>query len=374
MINKTEKIKIAVFFPKDSEAVFNVKSRRTFGGGTIHLYHFVKELFNYDVIPYTIIPEYDHIEFSDEDYYNLVQLYRESDNFIIKFLKFTRFLRKEKTEIVMQIGLTLESCFLSFFCRMVKRKFVFFFASDVESAGYYQNSKKRCYIYRMLLRYTDLLVVQNEFQKDTIKRLNPKYESKIKVLKKGIDFTKLKKTDSKDYDAIWIARCEKLKNIEACIKLAEMNPQKKFLIISPPAPGKEDYYNEVVLKINEVNNIKFFPFTSQAETYKYIAASKSMILTSEYEGDWPLTVLEAVSSGVPVISLCLNYGGLIDEYKAGFFCNNQIELADKFFKQLINDDKLLKEMSKNAVRYSRDFHDIKKNTEQLYELLINLGK
>lgn len=370
--NCSSNIKAAILFPKDSEAVFNIRSKRTFGGATIHLYHFVKQLFYYDITPYTIIPAYEHIEFSDSDYFNLIKLYKESDNFLVKFFKFTRFLKKEKPEIVMQIGLTIESCILSLFCSMVKRKFVFFFASDVESAGYYQNSKKRCHLYKMLLRFSDLLIVQNDLQKETVKGINPRFESKVKVLKKGIDFTKLKKAESKVFDAVWIARCEKLKNIEACIKLAVMNPDKKFLIISPPAPGKEDYYNEVVLKINEVENIKFFPFTSQEETYKYIAASKCMILTSEYEGDWPLTVLEAVSSGVPVISLSLNYGKLIDEYKAGFFCNNQIVLADKCFKQLSSDDKLLAEMSQNAVRYSRDFHDIKKNTAQLFEFLSDL--
>jgi len=372
--NCSSQIKAAILFPKDSEAVFNVKSKRTFGGGTIHLYHFVKELFLYDIIPYTIIPEYEHIEFGDSDYFNLIKLYKERDNFIVKFYKFIRLLKRKKPEIVMQIGLTLESCILSLFCTIFRRKFVFFFASDVESAGYYQNSKKKCYIYRMLLRFSDLLIVQNELQKETIKGIKPVYESKVKVLKKGIDFTKLKKAESKEFDAIWIARCEKLKNIESCIDLAVMNPDKKILIISPPAPGKEDYYNEVVLKINEVKNIKFLPFTSQEETYKYIAASKCMILTSEYEGDWPLTVLEAVSSGVPIVSLSLNYGKLIDHYKAGFFCNNQIDLADKYFKQLSSDNKLLAEMSQNAVSYSRDFHDIKKNTAQLYELLTDLCK
>ena len=370
--NCSSKINAAILFPKDSEAVFNVRSKRTFGGGTIHLYHFVKELFFYDIKPFTIIPRYEHIEFSDSDYFNLVQLYKESDNFIVKFVKFTRFLKKQKTEMVMQIGLTLESCILALYCFLLRKQFVFFFASDVESAGYYQNSKKRCNLYWMLLMFSDLLVVQNEFQKETIMGINPRYESKIRVLKKGIDFTKLKKAESKEFDAIWIARCEKLKNIEACIRLAEMNPGRKFLLISPPAPGKEDYYNEVVLKINEVKNIKFLPFTSQEETYKYIAAAKCMILTSEYEGDWPLTVLESVSSGVPVISLGLNYGKLIDEYKAGFFCNNQFDIMDKYFKQLAGDDKLQTDMSQNAVRYSRDFHDIKKNTAQLYEFLNEL--
>lgn len=373
-MNKSAKIKVAALFPKDSEAVFNIRSDRTFGGATIHLYHFIKELFSYDIIPYTIIPKYKHIEFNDNDSFHIVQLYRETDNFIIKFLKFAKFLIKEDPEIVMQIGLTLESCILSFFCRIINKKFVFLFASDVESAGYYQNSKKKCHLYRMLLRFTDLLIVQNELQKETIMGINPGNESKIKVLKKGLDFSKLKKAESKEYDAIWIARCEKLKNIEACIKLAKMNPENRFLIISPPAPGKEDYYEEVVLKIKEVKNIKYLPFTSQEETYRCIAASKCMIITSEYEGDWPLTVLEAVSSGVPIISLNLNYGSLIDEYKAGFFCNQELNLADKYFKGLLNDDVLLSEMSQNAVRYSKDFHDIKKNASRMYDFLTELVK
>ena len=77
---------IAILFPKDSEAIFNKNSKRTFGGATTHLYQFAKELCKY-CKTYTVIPEYERIDFDDSDKFNIIQLYKEQDRFLKKFFK-----------------------------------------------------------------------------------------------------------------------------------------------------------------------------------------------------------------------------------------------------------------------------------------------
>jgi len=42
-------MKISIIFPKDSEAIFNTGSTRTFGGATVQMYLFAKELNNVEL-------------------------------------------------------------------------------------------------------------------------------------------------------------------------------------------------------------------------------------------------------------------------------------------------------------------------------------
>ena len=93
------------------------------------------------------------------------------------------------------------------------------------------------------------------------------------------------------------------------------------------------------------------------------------MITSDIEGDWPLTVIEAAAYGVPVISLNFNYGELIDKYKAGFYCEGDLNKMNFFFQKLMNDNDLLKETSNKALKYVKENHNIKANALQLAEWL-----
>ncbi len=359
---------IAIFFPKDSEAIFNKTSKRTFGGTAIHLYHFARELFPLGKI-FSIIPEYSAIDFPDKDKFNLGMLYKESDSPIIKFLKFRKFLKKNNLGAVIQLGLTLESCILSLYLFVIGIKFVFIFVHDVESLGFYQNSRKRCFFFWFLVKFASILIAQNDIEKENLISKYPDIEKKVKVLKKGIDFSKIKQSGEKEYDCISIARCEEWKNIEAYLEIAKRNQNCKFLLIAPPVHGKEHYYSHIKNLVSQIKNVTFYSFVPYEDIYTIISLSKIMIVTSDMEGDWPLTVLEATASGVPVISLNYSYGNLIDGYGAGFYCNGSMEKMNEYFNKLINNKNLLDEMSKNAYRYSYENHNIKTNALKLAKWL-----
>lgn len=363
MINQN----LAVFFPKDSEAMFNKNSVRTFGGSTIHLYQFVRELYN-SVEIYTLLPEYDNIEFDDIDKFNIIKLYRETDNGLMKLIKFRNFIKQYNINVVVQLGLTIESCIMALFCYLHGIKFVFMFAHDIESMGYYQNSRKKCLLFPILTGFSELLIAQNDTERDNLLRRYPQL-TKIRVLKKGIDFSRIYLKSAKKYDAIWIARCEEWKNAEAYLKIVELNPDRRFLLITPPVPGKEYYYNTIKTKAECFKNLTFFSFVPYTDVYKYMAQSKIIFVTSDMEGDWPLTVIEAAASGLPVISLNYSYGTLVKEYNAGFFCEGRIDTMNTIFNSIIKSPSLLKKYTKNAVNYARENHDSKKNAALLLKWL-----
>jgi len=126
-------------------------------------------------------------------------------------------------------------------------------------------------------------------------------------------------------------------------------------------PGKEAYHEKIREMALSLSNLEFYSFVPYYDVYKYFSFSKTIFVTSDLEGDWPLTVIEAAATGLPVLSLNYNYGNLIDEYHAGFFCNGDLNQMNEFFFKLMSDIELLNSMSKNAIAYASDNHDSKKN-------------
>ncbi|MFC1670545.1 glycosyltransferase family 4 protein [Spirochaetota bacterium] len=362
-------MKLFVFFPKDSEAVFNRNSNRTFGGATIHLYQFAKELHHYDNIEIlSLIPNYSKIDFDDEKFFNLHKLYNEKDNAIVKFYKFHKFSKSEKPDFIIQLGLTAFSCILALYCFLRKINFVFMFAHDVESLGFYQNKRKKSVLFPIIIKFAKVLITQNNIEKENLLKKYAELKN-IRVLQKGIDFTKLSKNTKKKFDIIWIARCEPWKNVEAYLELAKLNPLKSFLLICPSCKGKEDYFNSIREKAGHLRNIDFRDFIPYEKVYETISLARIMCVTSDSEGDWPLTVLEGTAMGLPVLSYSFNYGKLIDEYNGGFFCGNSIDELNKYFNMLISENKLLENYSSNAKRFALENHDIKTNTKLLINYL-----
>ena len=177
---------------------------------------------------------------------------------------------------------------------------------------------------------------------------------------------------TKLYDGIAIARCEEWKNIEAYLDIVQRNPGYKFMLVSPPVPGKEAYHEKIREMALSLSNLEFYSFVPYYDVYKYFSFSKTIFVTSDLEGDWPLTVIEAAATGLPVLSLNYNYGNLIDEYHAGFFCNGDLNQMNENFLRLMNDEKLLKFMSKNAMAYADVNHNSSKNVLILLKYLNEL--
>ncbi|MFW5862370.1 MAG: glycosyltransferase, partial [Spirochaetota bacterium] len=293
-------MKIAVIFPKDSEALFNRNSSRTFGGANVQMFMIARELGKKEgVEACSLVPNYETIDFTDSEHFNLVKTFNENDSIIKKVLTYHRVIREIKPDVIIQRGLTLISCFLSVYCRLLGIEYVFMFAHDIESHGRYQRDRKRCLLFPLLMRTVYLAVPQNQYEKDQLKGYDR--GGNIKILKKGIEIETIRGFISegiqKKYDAIWVARCERWKHPEIFLDLARNNPELRFLMICSPVDGQEEYYNSVKDAAEGIDNIEFIAFVKNNGIYELLAASRVFCITSDMEGDWPMTVLEAGAVG-----------------------------------------------------------------------------
>lgn len=361
-------MKIAIIFPKDSEAIFSKFSTRTFGGATVQLYLLAKELSSFrDHKIFSLVTSYEKIDFQDIDKFILKKTFNENDNILKKIFLFHKSLQDIKPDVIFQRGLTLLSCFMAVYCFLFRIKFIYMFAHDIESHGIYQRSRKKCYAFPLLLRFSSQLFVQNEYEQEQLSKRC--FISPVKIFKKGIDAGLIKQSNIKQYDCIWIARCEKWKKPEVFIQLAEKNIKRNFLMICSKVDSDEEFFDKIKSMAVLHTNIEFLEFVEYREIYCYLSKSKVFCITSEMEGDWPMTVLEAGASGLPILSYHLNYGNIFEKYNAGFLSNGDFNLFNTQFAFLLKNKKIYKERSEGVLKFIDENHNLKYTAQKLIDYI-----
>lgn len=357
-------MKIVIIFPKDSEALFNRKSKRTFGGASIQMYLIAKELSNYkDIQTFSFIPNYKTINFNEKDKFNLIKTYNENDSFYSKILKFNKKLEEIKPDVVIQHGLTLFSCLLAKYCKLKGIKFIYMFAHDIEVKGRYQSNSKKCILFNILLSNSYKIITQNKYQQNELLK---SYNKESHIIYNGFPIKKPSK-NKKDI-ILWVARCDKWKRPELFIELAKRNKNHKFLMICPESKDK-DYYKNIINKSKYIKNLRFIPFVQFNKIDSYFKKAKLFINTSKFEG-YPQTFIQATMNSTPILSLNVDPDGFITKYNCGYFCNGDLKLLNKRINELIRNKGLLYiKLSKNAYNYAKKNHNIKLNVKKLLNFI-----
>lgn len=354
-------MKICVIFPKDSEAIFDTTSSRTFGGATVQMFAIANELVNdkgNDV--FCIIPKIKNKHNLEKISLRVIEAFNIKKTIFETIFLFHKKIQKEKPDVIIQHGLTLFSCLLSFYCYFYKIKFVFMFAHDDEVQGIYQSSKKRCFLFPLLLNTKTILITQNTFQYNFL-------------LTKGANTTLLKigfsikePLKEKQKNILWIARCEEWKQPDFFINLARNNSDKSFVMICPKV--KEDYFLKIKKTASEVSNLTFIDYVSFEQTWKYFEEACLFINTSVAEG-FPQTFIQSVSRGVPIITLNANPDNFILDNVCGFVCGGDVKKLDSNLNKILEDKNTYEKISSNCIDYAKKNHSFEKNILKLTNLL-----
>ncbi len=135
----------------------------------------------------------------------------------------------------------------------------------------------------------------------------------------------------------------------------------------------KDYYEEILKKVKNKENIKFLGDLKKKDRGIIISSADLSFCPSIWDDPSPLMCYESQTAGTPIIGF--KWGGipeLIETGKTGIVCN-QKELK-KYIVNLTKNKKKLKEMSKNAYNKSRkefDWDKVAKEYLRIYERLKN---
>ena len=356
-------------------AVFNPDSKAKIGGAEVDLYNIASELVKddqYDI--YFLVADFG--QKSLEIYKNIKVVKGHSQkknfkNYILSFFKFYKKLAQINADIYVTANLSKYVGFTNFYCRM--RKKIHIHRTE------HQHQVEKPYILKKILkgsgrysffylgfRNVDFIVVQNEEDRETLKRT---FKFHSTVIRNSYNIEKLESQKKRDF-ILWIARGKKWKRPEFFIDLAIEFPNEKFIMIMPVADDIK-YFENVYKLANSVKNLQFIPGVSFSEVDDYYKNAKVFVNTSLAEG-FPNSFNQAMNSSTPILSLNINPDDFIRKNQVGLFCNNDFNTLKESLNRLLKDKELWMKFSKNTYNYVYDEMNIEKSIIKWKEIFTTL--
>ncbi|HNX60933.1 MAG TPA: glycosyltransferase family 4 protein, partial [Spirochaetota bacterium] len=285
--------KILILFPKDSESLFDPESSRTFGGASVQLYNIAHALCRFGDVSVTQgLYEYSNVSpVNTAGAPSIDFVCAENDSVFVKFLKTLRFFYRNNPDYVIQRGLTLFSCMLAFFCLIIRVRFIFMFAHDLEVQGRYQKNGKICPLFFLLKWSSWRLIAQHKWQYAYLP------EKKRELVYSGYTIPERKKP-SMTAPVLWVGRLEPWKSPELFLELAKRYPSRRFVMVAPSFHRHEDYGKRLHEAAKMIPNLTLYDFVPYREIDSYFMNASYYISTSEKEG-FPNTFIQAAMFGVP---------------------------------------------------------------------------
>lgn len=365
--NKKGPLNICALVPK-AYPLFNPKIKSVFGGAESQMSLLSKQIAKVKNINVSMVVQ-DHGQ-KEEEIIKRVTLHKsfKQDEYTIqKIRKLRKAMDNVNADVYIQRTLTPWSFFLALYANLKGKAFIYMVAHDAETDGGHELFKNPLFKYftEKMFILASLVVVQNEYEYENLKKLSK--DIHCTIMKKGL-IIPTKEKATKKYDCIWVGRCDEWKRPEVFLNIARLMPDKKFLIICPPATNKKRYFDRIVSQAESIPNVEFIKYAPNKDVKRYMEQSKVFMLTSTQEGDWPMVVLEACSTSLPIISYELEYGRLISEYQGGICVKNQKTLITTLNK-LLKDTSKRNKMGANAFKYLKEHHDITKQAQKLVKLI-----
>jgi glycosyltransferase involved in cell wall biosynthesis len=235
---------------------------------------------------------------------------------------------------------------------------------------------------RFAFKLVDKIIAITPWELETLKKYSEK--EKIRVIPNGVDkifYKKIKKNNfrrknniKEKFLILFFGRLNPTKGPEMLAKTAVNITKKRkdiaFLWIGPDE-GKAEEVKEL---IKGYKNMKYLGPINGKENIAEMYQSADVYVMPSYREGLPLTLFEAMASGLPIVASPVN--GVTYEMSQpenGFFSNyGDLESLENNIIKLIEDKRLAKIISKNNFKKSKnyDWDDIYKEYMEEYKQLL----
>ncbi len=219
--------------------------------------------------------------------------------------------------------------------RSVKAKFVLGLASDLDvsplslrlkylysaemiSFWWMINGVLSEIVYPFLLRKSDLVLAQQQGQKDTLDKMH----IKSRIFGNLIEPNEIPVISENERNYfVYVGALDNRKGFRELFDLVNMAPDHKFRIIGEP---RDKIASKLFDKLKEYGNVGLPGKLSHPDALKEIFGAKALISTSPMEG-FPNIFLEAWEGGVPVFSLFVDPGNVIENEQLGIVAKGDLD-------------------------------------------------
>ncbi|MEX1026550.1 MAG: glycosyltransferase family 4 protein [Candidatus Paceibacterota bacterium] len=368
------------FFTPNAYPYFNAQTKAALGGAELQIYNFSTALakdkdFDVHVLVDAAQQDYEVVE-------DVILHKFKTGGGGIKYLKtlyralllFNVF-STINADIYIQRSASYWTGIIALYCKFRNKKFVYMAAHDGDTTkelhprrtGFLQT--KMWWVYEYGLRNADLIVTQNTFQQEELKK-NYNRNSVLRQSAHRIPEPHDVNDSNKDL-ILWVARGEEWKRPNIFLDLAEKHPSEKFVIIMPVSPKLKEFWRTTKYRADNLDNVEFKEFVQPNKIEQYFAKAKVFVNTSTEEG-FPNTFIQAAKYKTPIVSLNVDPSSIVQKYKIGIYAEGDENKLTQALDTLLTDKKAWKEHSENAYRYVKDNHDIERIVRQDKKLLRSL--
>ena len=278
-----------------------------------------------------------------------------------RFPKLLMAVKKYNPDIIIQMGAGSFTFMGAIVSKILGKTFVYRVASDkdVDERIKKKLNMKDQILYKLALRNTQIFLSQNEFQYKMIKEKFPDKKNIILNSPYYVNSNLLSIDQQRSYIAWMGGNFRYEKNLASLLPLAKTLPYINFKISGKPTSVIDKASFDALEELKSLKNIEFIGYIKRSEILLFLSKAIVLLNTSYLEG-FPMTFLEAWSTGTPVISTKnVNPSEIITKYNLGIVVKSYSELPNainKIMNYNSNEDILLR---LRCSEYVKMYHDPK---------------
>jgi glycosyltransferase involved in cell wall biosynthesis len=225
-------------------------------------------------------------------------------------------------------------------------------------------------IEKFLSCFTDKIICVSQFDKSIALKYKITNNDKLQVVYNGVKNRELREIKNSDiFRIVTVSRLDYPKLPDLLIQAFSLIKDANIFL---EVIGYGEDINKIKSLIKNLNleqRINIHENLKKDDIFGHLSNSDLFVLISRHEG-LPLTILEAMSVGLPVVAS--NVGGICEEVKSDFgflVQNNVVEIKDAIMK-FISHEVNIHEMSQNSQNRQRQFFSLNKfidETEKVYK-------
>ena len=154
--------------------------------------------------------------------------------------------------------------------------------------------------------------------------------------------------------------------VEAAEKIHNKNPNTSFVIAGPEISSQKQYSKKIKLMLQDKKYIKYI---GMCDNIPELLANSNLFICSSISEAGPITVYEAMSMRIPVVTTDVGASRqIIDNFNSGIIV--PIKNSNELFKaadKILNDKLLSKNISDKAFIFSKNFFSLDKITKKYIE-------
>jgi glycosyltransferase involved in cell wall biosynthesis len=221
------------------------------------------------------------------------------------------------------------------FARMLRRRFVFMSGHEMNAWEPSRLADKGPYYVRTYVRGVrgaDMVICQDEAQRSGFEG---HYGVRARIAPSLVDTDSFRPPASPGGGPVlWVGRISPTKRPLAFIQLARTMPERDFVMVaaeSDPALGAR-----VREQASALGNLDFRGYVPQGTMPSVYRECSLLVSTSQVEG-FPNVFLQAMATGLPVVSLLLDPAGVLAASGGGLVCGDRIEVLQAAVAALLED-------------------------------------